>query len=71
VRNADDPTAVAGPDGDGRAQVLSELGDGALSLIIEAHGVYKPTSDHQELPPEAISVVGSLLQQTNLGETGQ
>ena len=71
MRNADDPPAVAGPDGDGRAQVLGERGDGALSLIIEADGVHQPTSDHKELPPEAITVVRGLLEQTNLGETGQ
>jgi hypothetical protein len=51
--------------------VLGELGDGALSLIIEAQGVDQPTSDHKKLPPETISVVRSLLEQTNLGETGQ
>src|SRR5271169_6759474 len=71
VPNADDPPAVAGPDGDGRAQVVGELGDGALSSIIEADGVDQPTSDHKELPPETITGVRSLLEQTKLGETGQ
>src|ERR1700722_9107353 len=71
VRNADDPSTVAGPDRDGRIQVLGELGDGALSSIIEAQGVDQPTSDHKKLPPETISVVRSLLEQTNLGQTGQ
>jgi hypothetical protein len=51
--------------------MLGERGDRALSLLIEADGVHQPTSDHQELPPEAIAVVRRLLEQTNLSQTGQ